>query len=40
MFSFNYETFTNLEEIADRQLLNLEILQIIWQEKSEGALVI
>lgn len=40
MFSYNYETFTNLEQTFDRQLLNLEIIQIIWQQKSEGVLVI
>lgn len=39
VFSRNYLTFLNLEQASAIQLLNLELLQIIWQERSERVLV-
>lgn len=40
MFSYNFQAFPNLEQTSDIWLLSLEFLQIIWQQKSEGVLVI
>lgn len=39
MFSYNYQTFLNLEQTPDIQVLNFGLLQVIWQEKSGGVLV-